>query len=133
MLWRLLQIPILLSPVATGRGENLHISIAPVETGCVHRWICLYPAYLNSRKTLSEGRRLSRAKAVDNPLCTEIRDVCLSQNLEVEFESNKHYPREPAKDQIHSGRVRVQIKKEDGSPLNKNITSRKYTQMTAPM
>lgn len=55
--------------------------------------------------------------------------MCLSQHLEVEFESNKHYPREPAKDHIHSGRVRVQIKKEDGSPLNESITSRKDTQM----
>lgn len=62
---------------------------------------------------------------MDNPLCTEIRDVCLSLQLEVEFENNKHYPREPAKDQIHSGRVRVQIKNEDDSPLNEKIRSRK--------
>ena len=62
---------------------------------------------------------------MDNPLCTEIRDVCLSQQLGVEFETNKHYPREIAKDHIHSGRVRVQIKNDDGSPLNENIISRK--------
>lgn len=91
------------------------------------RWICLYPAYLNSRKTLSEGRRVAKSRAVDNPLCTEIKDVCLSQNLGVEFETNKHYPREIAKDHIHSGRVRVQIKDDDGSPLNESITSRKAT------
>ena len=86
----------------------------------------MYPAYLNARKTLSEGRRVPKAKAVDNPLCTEIRDVCQSQQLGVEFEGTKHYPREVTKDQIHTGRVRVQIKKEDGSPLNENIRSREY-------
>lgn len=68
---------------------------------------------------------MARIRAVDNPLCTEIRDVCVSQNLGVEFETNKHYPREAAKDHIHSGRVRVQIKGDDGSPLNENITTRK--------
>ena len=66
---------------------------------------------------------MCKKKAVDNPLCTEIRDVCLSQQLQVEFESNKHYPRESARDHIHSGRVRVQLKNEDGSPLNEHITS----------
>lgn len=93
----------------------------------IHRWLCIYPAYLNSRKTLSEGRRVPKSKAVDNPLCTEIRDVCNSQSLAVEFESNKHYSREPARDHIHSGRVRVQIRKDDGTPLNPSIASRKYT------
>lgn len=89
----------------------------------------MYPAYLNSRKTLSEGRRVPKTKGVDNPLCTEIRDVCVSQSLEVEFESNKHYPREPNKDHIHSGRVRVQLKNEDGSPLNESIGSRKLNSL----
>lgn len=69
---------------------------------------------------------MPKSKAVDNPLCTEIRDVCLSQHLGVEFETNKHYPREIVKDQIHSGRVRVQIKNDDGSPLNESITSREF-------
>lgn len=94
---------------------------------CVPRWICVYPAYLNARKTLSEGRRVGKTRAVDNPLCTEIRDVCASQNLEVELESNKHYPRESARDQIHSGRVRVQLRNEDGTPLNPSIGSREYS------
>ncbi len=52
--------------------------------------------------------------------------MCQSQNLGVEFESGKHYPREQARDQIHSGRVRVQLKNEDGSLLNENIVTRKF-------
>ena len=38
-----------------------------------------YPAYLNSRMSVKQGRRISKAKAIDNPTCPEIRDVCLSQ------------------------------------------------------
>ena len=93
---------------------------------CLYRWICIYPAYLNARKTLSEGRRVPKTVGVDNPMCTEIRDVCISQSLDVEFESNKHYPREQARDHIHSGRVRVQLKDDDGTPLNASIPSREY-------
>ncbi len=69
---------------------------------------------------------MPKAKAIDNPLCTEIRDVCISQQLSVEFEVNKHYPRESMKDQIHTGRVMVQIYEDDHSPINESITSREY-------
>ena len=86
----------------------------------------IYPAYLNARKTLAEGRRTPKLKSVDNPLCSEIKDVCLSQKLEVEVEGNKIYSRELTKDYIHGGRVRVQLKNEDGSPLNPSIASRKW-------
>ena len=86
------------------------------------RWVIVYPAYLNAKKTLVQGRRLSKAKAVDNPLCSEIRDVCTSLELPVDIEP-KHYPRELARDPIHSGRVRVQIKNDDGTPCNETISN----------
>ena len=83
----------------------------------------MYPAYLNARKTIAEGRRIPRSKAVDNPLCSEIRDVCQSQQLKAEVEQQKHYPRELSRDHIHSGRVRVQLKDTNGQPLNEKIKS----------
>lgn len=99
----------------------MHIASA-LQILLFRRWICVYPAYINKRKSVSEGRRIARQYTVDNPLCTEIRDVCLSQQLNAEVENN-HYPREQAKDHIHSGRVRVQLKQADGSYLNSDITS----------
>ena len=60
---------------------------------------------------------------MDNPLCSEIRDVCMSQHLNAEVEQQKFYPRELARDHIHSGRVRVQLKNASGQPLNENIKS----------
>ena len=91
------------------------------------RWLCVYPAYLNARKTIAEGRRIPRNKAVDNPLCSEIRDVCQSQQLKAEVEQQKHYPRELSRDHIHSGRVRVQLKDASGQPLNEKIKSSELT------
>ena len=44
----------------------------------------MYPAYINSKKTVKQGRRICKVKAVDNPLCQEIRDVCVSRGLNAE-------------------------------------------------
>ncbi|CAL1542003.1 unnamed protein product [Lymnaea stagnalis] len=80
------------------------------------RWICIYPAYLNSKKTLKEGRRVPKAKAIDNPVCGEIRDVCASAGFVLGVE-NKVYPRElDPRDVKYRGRVRVMLKNEDGTP-----------------
>ncbi|KAH9518818.1 signal recognition particle 19kDa [Bulinus truncatus] len=80
------------------------------------RWICIYPAYLNSKKTLKEGRRVPKAKAVENPVVAEIRDVCAAAGFVLGVE-NKTYPRElDPRDTRFKGRVRVMLKNEDGSP-----------------
>lgn len=39
------------------------------------RWICIYPLYINSKKTIVQGRRIIRSKAVENPTSQEIYDV----------------------------------------------------------
>jgi len=43
----------------------------------IARWICIYPAYLNSNKTKAEGRLVPKAKGVPNPSFMEIRDVLI--------------------------------------------------------
>uniref|UniRef100_A0A0B6ZER9 Signal recognition particle 19 kDa protein n=1 Tax=Arion vulgaris TaxID=1028688 RepID=A0A0B6ZER9_9EUPU len=81
------------------------------------RWICIYPAYINSKKTLKEGRIIPKSKAVENPVCGEIRDVCFAAGFILGVE-NKVYPRETEpRDAKFRGRVRVQLKNEDGTPL----------------
>lgn len=62
----------------------------------IFRWICIYPAYLNSKKTLAEGRRLPKKYCVENPTHQEIRDVLVTTGLRVGVE-NKLYPREKSK------------------------------------
>ncbi|XP_010588141.1 signal recognition particle 19 kDa protein isoform X1 [Loxodonta africana] len=79
------------------------------------RFICIYPAYLNNKKTIAEGRRIPINKAVENPTATEIQDVCLAVGLNAFLEKNKLYSREWNRDVQYRGRVRVQLKQEDGS------------------
>ncbi|KAI0209921.1 Signal recognition particle 19 kDa protein [Lamellibrachia satsuma] len=50
------------------------------------RWICIYPAYINSKKTLAQGRIVPKSKAVDNPTYAEIKDVCSATGLNLGVE-----------------------------------------------
>uniref|UniRef100_A0A8C6MP21 Signal recognition particle 19 kDa protein n=1 Tax=Mus spicilegus TaxID=10103 RepID=A0A8C6MP21_MUSSI len=45
------------------------------------RFICIYPAYLNNKKTIAKGRRIPISKAVENPTTTEVQDVCSAVGL----------------------------------------------------
>ncbi|XP_001607942.3 signal recognition particle 19 kDa protein isoform X1 [Nasonia vitripennis] len=87
------------------------------------RWICIYPAYINSKKSLAEGRKLTKEKCVENPTHQEIRDVLLSVGLNVGVE-NKLHPRERSKELLYRGRIRVQLKNNDGTPFNPDFPSR---------
>ncbi|CAH0702906.1 unnamed protein product [Spodoptera exigua] len=89
----------------------------------VERWICIYPAYLNSKKTLAQGRKLSKSHCVENPTHQEIRDVLVAAGLRVGVE-NKLYPREPSKEILYRGRIRVQLKNDDGTPVKPEFPTR---------
>ncbi|MGH0180685.1 UNVERIFIED_CONTAM: hypothetical protein FKN15_019542, partial [Acipenser sinensis] len=87
------------------------------------RFICIYPAFINSKKTIAEGRRIPVDKAVENPTYGEIRDVLTAAGANVIVE-NKLYPREWNRDVQFRGRIRVQLKKEDGSLYLEQFSSR---------
>lgn len=59
-------------------------------------------------------------QAVENPTYQEIRDVLSSAGLKVGFE-NKLYSREKSKEIQYRGRVRVQLKNDDGTAVNTNF------------
>lgn len=42
----------------------------------IKKWIVMYPVYINSKKTMAEGRRIALTKACENPTCAEIADCC---------------------------------------------------------
>ncbi|KAL7287394.1 hypothetical protein TKK_0018509 [Trichogramma kaykai] len=87
------------------------------------RWVCIYPAYLNSKKTLAEGRKLNKSSCVENPTHQEIRDILNSAGLNVVVE-NKLYPRENSKELLYRGRIRVQLRNDDGTPVDPNYPTR---------
>ncbi|KAL6188400.1 hypothetical protein ACLB2K_039793 [Fragaria x ananassa] len=87
----------------------------------IKKWVVLYPVYINSKKTVAEGRRISLEKACENPTCAEIGDCCSHFKVPFAIEIDKAYPR----DFFQRGRVRVLLKKEDGTPYNPAIATRK--------
>ncbi|XP_031095504.1 signal recognition particle 19 kDa protein [Ipomoea triloba] len=87
----------------------------------IKKWIVFYPIYINSKKTIAEGRRISVSKACENPTCAEIQDCCNHLKVPSAIEIDKAYPR----DFMQRGRVRVLLKKEDGTLYNPAISSRK--------
>lgn len=42
----------------------------------IKKWVVIYPVYINSKKTIAEGRRINASKACENPTCVEIYDCC---------------------------------------------------------
>ncbi|XP_044761427.1 signal recognition particle 19 kDa protein [Coccinella septempunctata] len=87
------------------------------------RWICIYPAYINSKKTIPQGRKIAKDKCVENPTYQEIRDVLSATGFLVGVE-NKCFSRERSKELLFRGRIRVQLKNNDGTPVNPDYPTR---------
>ena len=87
------------------------------------RWICIYPVYLNSKRTLAGGRKLAKDKCIENPTHQEIRDVLVAAGFSVGVE-NKLHPRERSKELLFRGRIRVQLKNDDGTPVKSEFPTR---------
>jgi len=108
------------------RERNANINVGTFSESRKHsersRWICIYPAYINSLKKVSQGRRIPANIAVENPTLAEIRDVLINAGFEVEAEINKVYPRELDKYELLSrGRIRVHLKNDDGTPVKQDF------------
>ncbi|CAM0946271.1 unnamed protein product [Alopecurus aequalis] len=87
----------------------------------IKKWKIIYPVYLNSKKTVAEGRRIAAAKACPDPTCIEIADSCGYLKIPRAIELDKAYPR----DFFQVGRVRVQLTNDDGTPVNPEIRTKK--------
>lgn len=83
--------------------------------------VVIYPAYIDKNITVAAGRRVPKTKACEDPNVKEICDCCTGAlKLKADFEY-KHYSRQ----WWVPGRVRVQLKNDDGSPCNPQIPDRK--------
>ena len=86
----------------------------------MHNWMMLYPAYINAKKTIATGRQIAVSDCPDNPTAKEIADVLSSLGFKVLLEERNTHPKEPFRDSIHCGRVRVLLwsrGEEDGKPV----------------
>jgi signal recognition particle subunit SEC65 len=71
------------------------------------RFICIYPAYMNKLKSLSQGRRIAKEKAVENPNYQEIKMVLdeAGYTMGVDYHmEGKFYSRERSKEPIYRGK-----------------------------
>jgi len=89
------------------------------------RWTCIYPAYINGKKSRADGRRVPVSKAVENPTYAEIKDVLTATGFNVLAE-NKAYSKEKSNEPTTRGRVRVQFRNDDGTPVNPKFPSRNF-------
>ena len=87
------------------------------------RWVCIYPVYLNSKRSVTEGRKIPKELSIENPSIDEIRDVCTHLKLNMGVEDKAH-PREPDKF-MYRGRVRVQLKNDNGIPVSEEFQNRR--------
>ncbi|OQV24657.1 putative Signal recognition particle 19 kDa protein [Hypsibius exemplaris] len=87
---------------------------SPPSVLAMKKWKCIYPSYINSKKTVVEGRRIRRDKCVENPTCQEIKDVLDNAGFRTVIEK-KFYSREYTKEQ---GRVRVELLDEQEQVIN---------------
>ncbi|EPE03790.1 signal recognition particle protein sec65 [Ophiostoma piceae UAMH 11346] len=65
----------------------------------------LYPIYFDKNRSRAEGRRVSKALAVANPLARTLVDACAELRLPTVFEPSKTHP----KDWANPGRVKVDL------------------------
>ena len=91
------------------------------------RFICIYPAYFNSKKSINEGRRIPLEKCCENPTFQEIKMILDDAGYEMGKSyilEGKYYPRERSKEQIFRGRFKIQLKEADGELFKENFPTR---------
>ncbi|KAK6012730.1 SRP19 protein [Ostertagia ostertagi] len=79
------------------------------------RWVVIYPTYLDSKKSLQQGRKIPKELGVENPTSVEIFDVLSASGLNPVLERGKLHPREQDREPEKLGRVRVMLKNDDGT------------------
>ncbi|KAH7728637.1 Signal recognition particle protein [Aphelenchoides avenae] len=89
------------------------------------RWICVYPLYINAKKTTAQGRRVPTSVGIENPTAQEIHDVLSHTGFSCKLEKNKMHPLDPSRDGNVQGRVRVQLKNDDGTPVKSEFRTRR--------
>ncbi|CAD6190953.1 unnamed protein product [Caenorhabditis auriculariae] len=88
------------------------------------RWVVVYPAYLDSKKSTKEGRKIPKLHAVEAPTSAEIHDVLAASGLNPLLERSKMYTRDADREPSSQGRVRVQLKNDDGTPKSLQYPTR---------
>mmetsp|Transcript_26421 Transcript_26421/g.53565 ORF Transcript_26421/g.53565 Transcript_26421/m.53565 type:complete len:168 (-) Transcript_26421:143-646(-) len=85
------------------------------------KWNILYPNYINSKKTVPEGRRIAVAKGCEHPHAAEMAEICEFLKIPHVLEMDKAYPR----DWLIRGRIRVLLKTPEGAFTHAEIHTKR--------
>eukprot|EP00049_Salpingoeca_infusionum_P004421 m.79098 g.79098 ORF g.79098 m.79098 type:complete len:180 (+) comp12557_c1_seq1:164-703(+) len=86
------------------------------------RWVVFYPSYIDSSLSVSEGRRIPKEQGVWKPDVKELISLLRANAIQpMPKLEGKRYPR----NFMQQGRLRYQLKNEDGSLTNPAIPNRK--------
>lgn len=72
------------------------------------QFLCIYPSYLDSTKTVAQGRRIGASKAVDTPTVSDISQALQSLNIRHVLQPHKGYSRDITCSWGNPGRVRYE-------------------------
>ncbi|ODV92075.1 hypothetical protein CANCADRAFT_665 [Tortispora caseinolytica NRRL Y-17796] len=84
------------------------------------QWAIIYPVYFNEARTHAEGRRVSKDRAVKEPLAAAIARGATQAGWRTVFEPDKTHP----KDWANPGRVRIDLS--DAKKQNPPIVSKRH-------
>ncbi|RDA85332.1 hypothetical protein CP532_1266 [Ophiocordyceps camponoti-leonardi (nom. inval.)] len=96
-------------PVMSGPSTTSRMAPPPIasQTEPSYRHFqSLYPVYFDASRSRQGGRRVSREKAVRNPLARTMADACSRLGLRTVLEMDKTHP----KDWSNPGRVKVELR-----------------------
>ncbi|KAI9319126.1 signal recognition particle, SRP19 subunit [Dichotomocladium elegans] len=114
-------------PSAASMDRPSHVSIANTPQGVRHLdpsqykdWVCVYPCYIDASKSIAEGRKIEKSKAVSDPHAYHMAVAAQMLGLSVVYETKRH-PR----DWANPGRVKIQLFGPNKQPMRPTIQSRK--------
>lgn len=81
------------------------------------RFSVIYPNYLDSKKTVKQGRRISAVEAVDSPTVMDIGTALQAMSIRHVVQPYKGYSRDAESQWDNLGRVLVDIPKSGGSDV----------------
>ena len=84
-------------------------------------WPTFYPQYVDSNRTIAQGRKVARADACMAPHVYELAEIARYFKLQFVIEGNKAYPRDNIR---RAGRIKVQMKDAEGNAINPEVPSR---------
>jgi signal recognition particle subunit SRP19 len=86
-------------------------------------FVCLWPTYIDSSKTVKEGRRIGKSLGVDQPSVQDISEVLQTINVRHVIQPYKGYPRDTESRWYNEGRVLYdleQIEERQGGVIDIN-------------